>query len=81
MYRTGMFEKAAKHQKALLAKEEQAENIDSRSLTELLYELANYEFKAGLIDDLLNTIAEVSNNNPPPIIKKDCAVLIAKAKT
>ena len=81
MYRTGMYEKAAKHQKALLAKQQQTQNIDSRSLTELLYELANYEFKAGLIDDLLNTVTEVTNNNPPPIIKKDCAALLAKAKT
>lgn len=50
-------------------------------MTELLYELANYEFKAGLIDDLLNTLTEVMNSNPSPLIKKDCAVLLAKAKT
>jgi hypothetical protein len=80
MYRTGMYDKAVKQQKELLSKEEQTENIDNRYITELLFELAHYQLKAGQIDELLITLKEITNNDPSPFIKKECAGLLARAK-
>lgn len=42
--------------------------------------MAHYQFKSGLVDDLMVTLGEISNNDPPPFIKRDCANLLAKAK-
>ena len=33
-----------------------------------------------MMDNLLATISEISKNNPPALIKKDCSMLLAKAK-
>ena len=45
-----------------------------------MYELAHYQYKANLTEDLLITLADIANNDPTPFIKKDCANLLMKAK-
>lgn len=54
------------------------ENIDSKYLNELLFELATYQFKNNQLDDLLQTVEEVISNNPLPFIRKECLSLLEK---